>query len=966
MKRPKFTILIFAVLFFITSASFAQNVSTQGTDFWVSFMTNGHKRHPGAPNDGNWILTQLLFSGKRDCSGTITNPQTGWSTNFTVNANTITTVEIPENQAYIDGTSEQVQNKGLQIVTDDTVSVFCSNIAHLSFDASYVLPLQSLADEYIIQTYDQSNSPGQPYQKQNQTSAFLVVATEDNTVIDIIPTVKTLNGHEAGQTITVNLDKGQTYQVRSDNTQENNQRDLSGTKVTARDNKLIAVFNGNTLTAVPRNGSSFDHVFEQAMPVQSWGRKFVATCSIDREKDYVKVTSASNNNTVLKNGQVLTNLQANESYTFELPSQEHSCFIETSGPAAVYLYNITRGGNNIGDPSVVWIAPIEQRIDEITFTTFHNATYADIDNHYVNIIVSNDDIGTVLMDGSPIPANQFESVNGSNLYSFTRQSIQHGVHNLKCFGGFNAHVYGFGNAKGYAYMVGSKAIDLSTRVTMNETFVPKQGTYEYCPEATITFEAETNLDNASLQWDFGDGTTSTQNPVDHTYAEKRIYEVVLTATAKGNEAKSSEVSHYFVDTRTKTIIDYDELCKGDLYTGHGFNVTITNDTVLGTEIENAVHPICKDSLFVYITALPGYYAAYNETLCWQGEPMVYNEHGFNITIDHPDTYTDQIYASIPGGCDSIIDLTLTVTDRIVNPNPIEYSGCAESFTWNGITYTQSGDYEQVFTSSMGCDSIIQLHVFLNEVLEGDTDTVSGICNTYQWHGHLYDQSGSYTDTIPSVLGCDSIVHLDLTLDYSPSPKIKCTSSNVIVFGDTIAVITNTEFFSFQYNFYITDTLGHISDWDTCEWYISKPSWIIEPYTNDDEPDKRFCRVYVAEHSDNLVELKATVLGCDTVSTTFYLKSSFFDIEEQNAEQPNFSIVPNPNNGKMDFHLSHMTGKVCIRVYDMKGVLLDQIWVNNPIETDILQYDLKHHAAGIYYIIATAKEGTLTQKMVVLE
>ena len=340
---------------------------------------------------------------------------------------------------------------------------------------------------------------------------------------------------------------------------------------------------------------------------------------------------------------------------------------------------------------------------------------------------------------------------------------------------------------------------------------------------------------------------------------------------------------------------------------------ITNDTILGAEIENAVHPVCKDSLFVYITALPGYYAAYNETLCWQGEPITYNDHGFSITIDHPDTYTDQIFESIPGGCDSIIDLTLTVTDRIVNPNPIEYSGCADSFTWNDSTYYESGDYEQVFTSSMGCDSIIQLHVFLDEVLEGDTLTANDICSAYEWHGHLYDQTGFYTDTIPSTLGCDSIIHLDLTLHHSPSPKIGCVSSNAIIFGDTIAVITNTEFFSFQYNFYIIDTLGHINEWDTCQWHISKPSWDIEPYTIADEPDKRFCRVYVAEHSDNFVELKATVLGCDTVSTSFYLKPSFFDIEEQNTEQPHFSIVPNPNNGKMDFHLNHMTGKICIRL-----------------------------------------------------
>ena len=79
MKQFYCTLLLFAVLFSATAPSFAQDTSTQGTEFGVSFMSNGHKHHTGAPNNGNWILTQLLISAKRDCSGTINNPRTGWS-----------------------------------------------------------------------------------------------------------------------------------------------------------------------------------------------------------------------------------------------------------------------------------------------------------------------------------------------------------------------------------------------------------------------------------------------------------------------------------------------------------------------------------------------------------------------------------------------------------------------------------------------------------------------------------------------------------------------------------------------------------------------------------------------------------------------------------------------------------------------------------------------------------------------
>ena len=95
-------------------------------------MSNGHKYHSAAP-EGNWVLTQVLISGKRECSGTIANPQLGWSTDFTVQANSITTVQIPDDVAYVDGSSEQVLNRGLKITSSDTISVFNQRATSLKY-----------------------------------------------------------------------------------------------------------------------------------------------------------------------------------------------------------------------------------------------------------------------------------------------------------------------------------------------------------------------------------------------------------------------------------------------------------------------------------------------------------------------------------------------------------------------------------------------------------------------------------------------------------------------------------------------------------------------------------------------------------------------------------------------------------------------------------------------------------------
>ena len=76
-------------------------MTTQGKEFWLSFMGNGFRTN-GSPS---YVLTQVMVSSKRNCSGTITNPNTNWSRNFEVAANNITLIDIPEEQAY-NGTSD--------------------------------------------------------------------------------------------------------------------------------------------------------------------------------------------------------------------------------------------------------------------------------------------------------------------------------------------------------------------------------------------------------------------------------------------------------------------------------------------------------------------------------------------------------------------------------------------------------------------------------------------------------------------------------------------------------------------------------------------------------------------------------------------------------------------------------------------------------------------------------------------
>jgi|GEM_PF-1147793 len=56
-----------------------------------------------------------------------------------------------------------------------------------------------------------------------------------------------------------------------------------------------------------------------------------------------------------------------------------------------------------------------------------------------------------------------------------------------------------------------------------------------------------------------------------------------------------------------------------------------------------------------------------------------------------------------------------ITDEPCTPVNTEFTETAEgSYTWNGTTYTASGDYEQTFTMANGCDSVVTLHLTITE------------------------------------------------------------------------------------------------------------------------------------------------------------------------------------------------------------------------------------------------------------
>ena len=570
MRKQLFNALLCCLLMVPFVGAEAQSTvvegqSTEGKDFWVTFMQ--------ADQDPNNDLTlSLSISSRENCEVTIVNPYSGYSEKVNVTAGEMQLVELYSGNVLVSNArstmattgkvcyavnSETVDTCALHVTSTANISLFATNYKKATFDATNVLPTASLLDEYIIQTYTPSDHGGV---SSTQGSHFAIIAAEDNTVVDYIPTEPTeaintaksaydfsggvgmdqeqlaLAAWEAGDTLhSPVLMKGQVYYVWTGK-KDKDAGDLSGTYVKARDGKKIAVFQGCPHTNIPYQTKERDHIFSQAMPTQYWGNTFVLTASAGRHKDYIRVLALDDGTEVRINGNLVHTFNfANERKQYwefiigdqGTYAQNGSCVLTTSCPCAVHLFMASKKADNVndGDPAMLWVNPIEQQIDQVTFATYSskNGTTA----HYVNVVTDQPEKMTII-GGTTTPTMTFKQVDGSSTYHYAQVSLgsQATSYTLKSDGSnFIAHVYGFTSNESYGYSAGGATKPLTQFITINGQIFSPDTENTLCGEDTIKFACHPDYEYNKIEWFFGDGTNDLTNKdsVPHYYKESGVY-----------------------------------------------------------------------------------------------------------------------------------------------------------------------------------------------------------------------------------------------------------------------------------------------------------------------------------------------------------------------------------------------------------------------------------------------------------
>ncbi len=669
MIKNKFYILIFLFVLF-NSSLYAQ--STVGTDFWVTFL----------PNEDDLETLTLIATGNNSCTGVVTNPLTGWNSSFSISPGSITNINIPITQAYDRNASDAIINKALHITSTDSISLYANNYGPFTFDVTNVLPTAFLSSDYIVQTY-------------KSQSEFSIIATEDSTTITINLAENSLN-NTANNPFSITLNAGQCYQVQSETG-----IDLSGSTITANDSKKIAIFAGNLCNRVPYEEEGRDHLFEQMIPTAYWGNEFIVTNSMLRANDRIRVTALNDGCQIKKDGILLTTINATEIYEFEITNNPPVAYIETSEPANIFLYctGAWYGGID-GDPSMVVINPIDQRINNVRLTTFNTNTSQ---HHFINIITKTSNVTNMRLDNNNISSN-FNIVPSKPDFSYARMEINHGIHTLNNVfhgseNGFVAHVYGMRPWEAYSYSVCSLVIDTSTKshlIVNDLSSLDYPDGFEICHnmDSSFTFSLSLDFIPSNVLWDFGDGTTGEGYPITHHYDNLGTYNVLcnIYTMENGMEHLKTTISTIISIKQAYDTTITATICANDVYTDNGFN---ENET--GVYI-NTLQTIegCDSIIRLNLTANP----THNDTIIGKiCEGEVYDLYGFYGT--HDTIITKLLQTQF--GCDSIITLDLKVG--------IPYNDTIHATIREGQYYDEYGFYEHRegfysihSISSYGCDS----------------------------------------------------------------------------------------------------------------------------------------------------------------------------------------------------------------------------------------------------------------------
>lgn len=805
-----YTFFLFSVTPFKTSA---QNFSNKGTEFWLAYP---------AHIDGNSSRMALYISSTTSTSGTVF--LAGRSIPFSVTANRATVVQIaPDIYPVLNSQDEGTEvGKGIRITSASPVVVYAHILNMARSGSTLLFPVNTLGRDYIVSSFNSVSGNGPPPSVTNGSvsgSQFTIVAVEDNTTIEITPSVPdVLFRRTPGVPYTIQLNRGDVYQFRT-----TFERDVTGSRIrslaTATSScKPLAVFSGSSWSAFGCpgvsssssncNASGGDNLFQQMIPKSAWGKEYVTAPFADRPFDIYRILVDDPSTTVTVNGIVLPSsaLINNTYYQFSgaVPN-----VITASRPIIVVQYMVSQNcdprNNNAsvncdvfsgivnypGDPEMIILNSIEQTINDVTVVSARSdltPPNTNITRHYFTIIMKTSATGSLLIDGSR-PQGAFIPI-GNSGYSYLHENVTASTqlnpsHRIQADSGFVALAYGLGAVESYGYNAGTNIIDLYQYITVRNQYATVNIPVA-CKNSPFIMSITLPYIPQEMKWEIANyPNVQINNPIpDSSFIVngRTIYEFRLPTPYVYTQIGTYPIK---VTANNPT----PDGCSGIQVID--FDLQVFDPPVADFSWPAVPASGCTDSTIVFTTN--------NNT---GGRPIIRHHWDFGdgttSTLNNP----SKVY-TIPGeykiryavltdvGCLSdtvskIIRVTKTPVAGFTSSNPLCRGGTI-TFT---NTSTLAGTYGNI--SKWNWDS-------------GNGATVTNTNGTA--FTNIYPNAGSFTATlmVESSTGCRSpIFTLPLSIQPLPEPGVIlpeiCLSDAIAQFTDTSKIASGSPVFSYLWNF----------------------------------------------------------------------------------------------------------------------------------------------------------------------
>ena len=748
--KVKIKAFLLALLLFLPWNGNAQcpQRTTLGSDFWVAFCVN-------------YAYGGLSFiaAAPRDCEVTVSNGSDNSPETYgvvSVAAGQTVQIEVP-NYARI-----------CHITATDSIALYASNYQPYSWDITMVIPTHALRGHYIVQTYsDNSNSMYNP-EFRWVNSASLTNTTMLKRIYDMSVTpshfvTTTTNYYNTNSGFGHFEDCTDGYS-------------LSGSEVIA--DKPVALFQGHQCANVPSGYAACDHLYEQALPVDYWGTDYVLVptaergyrniIGMDRDSntlysdivspgngDIVQVTSSADNCILWLDGVPMDTLQQFETVVFGI-SPDLARRLVASRPVTVYIYLGGVGySGEYGDPAMVLVPPVEQRISEAFFT----AISTDITKyHYVNIVTRNSAVEGMRLDNSPI-GSAFMQLD--SLYSYARIDVAPGTHSISCdSGAFVAHFYGLGQAESYAYIAGMSFNDISHLYIDGAVRQRLPDGVRACVDDTLDFIVTTTVLDSATQWIVDGVAIADSTPLVMRYAFHSPGVHKVAAIVQGRSCDTLRANVYISGSAADTVAA--SICEGMSYLlGNTYYSTSGTYKALITTAWG-----CDSSVVVNLSVDTLFDIEVRDTTC-ANQP--YSWHGRQYL--EAGVYVDTIASS--SGCDTIAHLHLALKP-LKSTDYFDTACSNQPYSWHGRQYLEAGVYADTMASSSGCDTVARLHLEHWQLSTSDIFDTACLSEPYSWHGRLLTTAGHYPDTIQVAGDCDSVQILHLFA--MPTPDITISQS----------------------------------------------------------------------------------------------------------------------------------------------------------------------------------------------